>query len=74
MPKKKKVEISQFLTENSLSAIEEAYSLAKKFNHKQVDLIHLFYGLLLQDKISLVFGRLGIDFKDLKKTLKEIIL
>lgn len=73
LSKKQKIEISQFLTENSLSAIENAYSLAKKFNHKQVDLIHLFYGLLLQDKISLVFGRLGINFKDLKDKLTRAL-
>ncbi len=69
LPKNKKIDISKKFSEESLQAIERAYKLARKYGHRQTDLIHLFYALLLKDKVTMIFVKLGADFDKLKQMI-----
>lgn len=59
--KKQKVEISGSFDQKSVSAIEEAYTLAANLKHDHIEPIHLLYALLGYGDIKVVLARLGIS-------------
>ncbi|MFL0250351.1 ATP-dependent chaperone ClpB [Clostridium neuense] len=63
------------LTVKVQEAINEAQAIALKFNHQQIDTIHLFMAIISQDDglIPNIFERMGINSKTVKDdTEKEL--
>lgn len=63
------------LTLKVQEAINESQLAAVKYNHQQIDAIHLFYALLSQDDglIPNIIGKMGVNVRDLKNdTDKEL--
>ncbi|SHI60869.1 ATP-dependent Clp protease ATP-binding subunit ClpB [Clostridium cavendishii DSM 21758] len=52
-------------------SLNEAQLTAVKYNHQQVDVIHLFSALVNQDDglVPNIFGKMGVDLKALKNTV-----
>lgn len=62
-------DIGELLSADAKRAVEDAYTLAMKFGHARIDPIHLFIGSLSAGSVSVVFARLGIEFKQVKDAL-----
>lgn len=70
----KKVEISESFSNNCLLAFERAYYFAGLDQESAIQPIHLFAGFLDNERVKLIFARLGIKAKDFQKWLIEIFL
>lgn len=68
-PEKDQIDVLTFFDVKSLTALETAFSLANKFGHTYVEPIHLFIGAIEDDCASIIFGRLGILFDQVKDPL-----
>lgn len=69
--KKYKIEISAAFSYACMNAAEGAFMLANKLGHSEVKAIHLFYSLLRDHEISIIFSRLNIDGIKLIEKLKN---
>ncbi|MBN2531424.1 MAG: ATP-dependent chaperone ClpB [Spirochaetales bacterium] len=63
------------LTEKARAAIQEAHSLASKYNHSEIDVEHLFAALLEQEGgvIPPLLEKLGIPLRDFREEVKKKI-
>lgn len=61
------VNLADVYSEEAKSAVERAFELATKFGHKQVEPLHLFVGTMDANDVSVVFGRLGLTFDEIKQ-------
>jgi len=52
-------------------AIQDAYELAVRFGHAQVEPIHLLIGTLSAQSVSVLFARLGLVFETIKDILQR---
>jgi ATP-dependent Clp protease ATP-binding subunit ClpC len=64
-------DVAKFFREDALRAIEEAYRLAEKFAHPAVTSLHFFVGVLSSRDASLLFGRLGLAFKEIQEPIQR---
>ncbi len=67
----KKEDISQVLSNEARKAIDEAYKLAVKGGHAEVQAVHFFLGTISSDSVRMLFMRLGIDFNALKDAIRR---
>ena len=70
----RKVEISQSFSTASLMALERAYYFATLDQQSAIQPIHLFAGMLENERVKLIFARLGIGAKDFQKQIIELFL
>lgn len=63
------------MTKKTIESIETAQKMAIKYNHSQIDIIHLHYGLLEDENglISNVLQGNGIDIKSYRQDVLNII-
>ena len=61
--------VAQLFNQEARESIEKAYALASKFGHAELEAIHLFVGVLESLDGSVVFGRLGLKFEQVKDPL-----
>lgn len=66
---KAKVNLSPYLSEEGLRALEDGVLLAQQFSHRQVTPLHVFTSALKSQPAAVVVGRLGIDQALLVKKL-----
>ncbi|MBU0646207.1 ATP-dependent Clp protease ATP-binding subunit [Patescibacteria group bacterium] len=69
LPPGKQKNIARLFDPTALKAVEEAYQLAARYQHKQVRPLHLFIGSLTAQDVGVVFGRLGLKFDQIKDAL-----
>ncbi len=69
--KLKKKEIFQSLDQRSQLATEEAWLLAEKLEHRQLENIHLLASFLASTQASLVFARLSVNYEKLTDKVKN---
>ncbi|MCD4694558.1 ATP-dependent Clp protease ATP-binding subunit [bacterium] len=67
----KKYNVLKALSEESLDIVENSFLLAKKYGHKEINNLHLFYCLLDNSDIRAMFIRLNIDLISLKKKIDK---
>jgi len=70
----KKIDISHSFSLNNIKALERAYHYAVKDQESAIQPIHVFAALLSDEKVSLIFARLGINVKQFQKQLVNIFL
>lgn len=66
--------IAHAFTDEALSALAKAYSLADKNGAKEVSPQHLFYALLAFNRIGNIFIRLGVPASALQKKLEPMFV
>lgn len=69
----KGVEISQFFNARAIKLIEEAWLLAFKAKHRQVQNIHLLAVMFEDSDIKMVFGRLGLNYAQMAERIKSAL-
>ncbi|WMJ80807.1 ATP-dependent chaperone ClpB [Clostridium sp. MB40-C1] len=59
------------MTTKVQQALNDSQLIAVKYNHQQIDVIHLFMALISQEDglIPNIFGKMGIDLKQLKDSV-----
>jgi len=72
--KNKKYNISKSFSTEALKAIEDAFLLSKKLNHRQVTARHLFRILLRSREVQTLFIRLHVDIKRLVEMLDNNLI
>ncbi|MBI2099052.1 ATP-dependent Clp protease ATP-binding subunit [Candidatus Uhrbacteria bacterium] len=60
IPRSNWIDVSKSYTPSAINALRFAYKIAAGRRANEVGLIHIFAGLLTQDEIAIIFGRLGI--------------
>ncbi len=63
------VSITSFFDEAAHKAIQDAFELATRFGHAQVEPIHLLIGTLSSQSVSVLFARWGVEFETIKDIL-----
>jgi len=71
--KGEKINVNDFLDKSSHLVIENAFLLARKLNHRKIEPIHLFIGILQREEGAIVFSRLGLSFGILKERLIQAL-
>ncbi len=66
----KAIDVSQFLNSRAGRLVEEAWLLAKKARHGEVQNIHLLAVMFNESDINMVFGRLGTPYNKLAREIK----
>ncbi len=67
--KAKKINIATFFSKGATHAIEQAHGLASRYGHAHVDPLHLFLGAVSDAEVGVIFGRLNIQFAEVKDAL-----
>jgi len=70
---KKKLDVSNYLSENALEVLQKSYLLARENKSHFITPIHLFYTLLSYNEIIGIFVRLGISVKSLRGNLLTML-
>ncbi len=73
IPDNAKIDVSKAFNEKSISVIEDAWELAKKFDHRKVMPIHLLATLLFSSKINLIFARLGVNVENIASKVSRFL-
>lgn len=68
-----KLDISAFYSLEALSVLEEAYKTAAKLKHNEILPTHLLVALMYNSQISLILGRLGLDYKKITERVVAIL-
>jgi len=63
------VNLADLYSEEAQKAVERGFELAVRFGHAKVESLHLFVGTLDASDVSVVFGRLGLLFDDVKQPI-----
>jgi len=63
------VSITSFFDQAAHKAIQDAFELAARFGHAQVEPIHLLIGTLSSQSVSVLFARWGVEFETIKDML-----
>ncbi len=71
---KKKINISKSFNQSGLESIENAFLLALKYKHKQVEISHLFSSMLKDREVMAFFIRLNINVRKLVKKIENQII
>jgi len=66
---KTKINVADTFTFDAQKAVEDAFFVATKFNHGKILPLHLFIALLFSKKAAIVFGRLGVNLKEMQEKL-----
>ncbi|MFA6428141.1 MAG: ATP-dependent Clp protease ATP-binding subunit [Candidatus Buchananbacteria bacterium] len=74
LPKKNQIEASSSLNFEASQVLDKSFKLAEKFQHSEVNGLHLLIALISVNRIGNIFGRLGIGFKELKEKLTSALL
>jgi ATP-dependent Clp protease ATP-binding subunit ClpC len=69
LPGKVKINVADTFSFDTEKAVSDAWYIALKLNHNKVLLPHLFIALLFSKKAAIVFGRLGVNLKELQEKL-----
>lgn len=64
-------DISSFLTDDARKSLEMAFQLAERFEHAEIEPIHLFLGTIDDVSATIFLSRLGIDFETIKDALSR---
>ncbi|MFW5888577.1 MAG: AAA family ATPase [Patescibacteria group bacterium] len=64
-------DVSSAFGNDAMRVVENAYLLAKKYNHKEVSPLHILLSLLGNKNVKALFIRLNVDNEDLKDKLKK---
>jgi ATP-dependent Clp protease ATP-binding subunit ClpC len=64
-----RVMLSQRLSKDGWSTLDDASMFATKANHEMIGLLHLFAGTLSQARVGHIFARLGLTFDSVKDAL-----
>ncbi|MBI4599039.1 ATP-dependent Clp protease ATP-binding subunit [Candidatus Uhrbacteria bacterium] len=68
---RKRVSVARVLDYEAGQAVEEAYALAERFGHGNVEPLHLFLGCLGSEQAGIAFGRLGIRFDAMQESVNR---
>lgn len=68
-PDVEQVDIALIFDSSATQVVDQAFSLAKQFGHKEVEPLHLFVASLSDENASAVLGRLQIKFDQVKDPL-----
>lgn len=71
---KKIVDVSAGFSDEAISAVEEAYLLARQLKQGEVKIMHLFFALFKDRVVIAFFSRLSVDAVKLIKRIKEQII
>jgi len=63
------MDISKLFDTQAQTILDEAFSLAQKFGHAQVEPLHLFVTAMTNEHAGAVLGRLQIEFEKIKEPL-----
>lgn len=72
-PKRNLIDVSLAFDKQAIKLIEEAWFLARSFNHAKLERIHFFAALPNFDQGALIFGRLGIRFDLFKEKIGRLM-
>lgn len=72
--KRNRLNIASFFSFRALTTMENAYLLAEKLGHRKVSPVHLFASLLSLEKIKIIFGRIGVDSRDLREKIDHLLV
>ncbi|NQU77486.1 AAA family ATPase [Candidatus Falkowbacteria bacterium] len=73
-PKKNSVDISLAFSIESLNLISQAWRIAKKLKHREVEPLHLLQVSLTHKKTAVVFGRLGLSLAAIQSKINSAFL
>ncbi len=65
--------VAESYTQESTLLVEKAYNIAHKFHHEKVLPLHIFAALLSSGSVALIFGRLGIFYKNIAKAVSQLL-
>jgi ATP-dependent Clp protease ATP-binding subunit ClpC len=71
---KRIVDVSAGFSDEAISAVEEAYILARQLKQGEVKIMHLFFVLFKDRAVLAFFSRLNVDAVKLIKKIKEQIM
>ncbi len=63
------INASRAYSQPALNAVDEAYLLAKRFKHTQIEPIHFIAAILSSDKIKSLLVRLEVNWSDLEERI-----
>ena len=73
LPADKKIDVAKTLSPDADRILIDAWKATLKFGHAEVRPLHLFGALLFSGKAAVVFGRLGVNLKELQeKVIKQL--
>jgi ATP-dependent Clp protease ATP-binding subunit ClpC len=67
----KTINIAHLYQPTAMKAVEDAYTLAMRFGHAQVEPLHLYLGAMSANGPSQVLARLGINFERIKESFNN---
>ena len=65
------VNIGAMMQPGAMHIVEEAFKLARRFEHKEVTSLHIFISSMSTKSNAVVFGRLGVRFDQLRGSLNR---
>ena len=68
------VNIARVFSDAAIESVEEAYQVADRFDHRYIHPIHMFIGTLASGEVSVVFGRLGLNFEQVQEPLQRRLM
>lgn len=68
-----KIDIAEYFTKDAINLIEEAYKLAQKLKHDEIRPGHLLALMGNYSQISVIYGRLGINYKTFAQKVANIL-
>lgn len=60
------INIGSFFSSSAMKCVESGYELALRFKHAHVDPLHLFVGCIEDERVLIVFGRLGVSIQSIQ--------
>lgn len=67
------LDVSHSYTLRAMGAVRKSYEIARGHGAAEVDLIHLFAGLLTTQEVAVIFGRLSLRVSDLKERVERAL-
>jgi len=68
-----KIDASKGFGAEAMSAVEDAFLLARSLGHGRVEIAHLFFSLMKNKQVFALFSRLNVDQKRLAEKIKSRI-
>ncbi|PIR93595.1 hypothetical protein COT97_05920 [Candidatus Falkowbacteria bacterium CG10_big_fil_rev_8_21_14_0_10_39_11] len=72
-PAKNKIDISKAFAPDSIKLIEQAWQIAKNFQHSKTDRLHVFAAVPAFNDGAVIWGRLGIESEKFKEKLARAL-
>lgn len=71
--KRKFIDISNAYEEQALKVLEQAWFLARQFNHAEAERAHIFAIIPQFEQGALIWGRLGVDIKKFQEKVGKVL-